>query len=250
MIGAGQPHHKAAREKGAAAPRGALHSTCLGGALIVTSTAVRNPPNFPNRPVSAQADDKSPHPAPSDAELVRAALGGEANAFDDLVRRYQRQATAVSYRLLNHREDAMEVVQEAFLKAFDRLKSLQKPGRFGPWLLRIVNNLSLNRRRSRALRRTASLEAMTAGDGEHSYDRPEPTHVAPDAAASAEDIRRLIQRHLEDLPEMQRQALVLFSIEQMPQKRVAEILGCSVEAVKWHVFTARKKLKEKLKDVL
>ncbi len=63
-------------------------------------------------------------------------------------------------------------------------------------------------------------------------------------------MRRLIGESIEELPEMQRQALVLFSIAELPQKEVASMLGCSVEAVKWHVFTARKKLKDKLKDYL
>lgn len=201
------------------------------------------PPSEPVAGLEAQG--------PDDGELVRLARKGQLKAFDQLVGRYQRQATAVAYRLLNNMDDAMEIVQDAFLNAYDKLESLSQASRFGPWFLRIVSNLALNRRRARMLRKASSLDAVDDED----QDRPEAyladeKQEGPEAAASTKDVQRLISRALEELPEMQRQALVLFSIENRPQKEVAEILGCSVEAVKWHVFTARKKLKDKLRDYL
>jgi RNA polymerase sigma-70 factor, ECF subfamily len=190
-------------------------------------------------------------PRADDGDLVRAARKGELAAFDLLVERYQRQATAVAFRLLNNLDDAMETVQDAFLNAYGKIGSLSDESRFGPWLLRIVSNLSLNRRRSRMLRRTASLETVEGEAEDRSeLNLPDAAAVDPQEAASAQDVQRLIDQAMDELPEMQRQALVLFSIEKMPQKEVADILGCSVEAVKWHVFTARKKLKDKLKDYL
>ena len=187
---------------------------------------------------------------PGDGELVRSARRGDLAAFENLVERYQRQATAVSYRLLNNREDAMDVVQDAFLKAFDKLDSLSQPARFGPWLMRIVSNLSLNFRRSRALRKTESLDSPE-DDAAHGRDnRPDPTAAGPAEQASADEVSRLLDEAIARLPDMQRQALVLFAIEKLPQKEIAGMLGCSVEAVKWHVFTARKKLKEQFKDYL
>ncbi|HUT00983.1 MAG TPA: RNA polymerase sigma factor [Phycisphaerae bacterium] len=187
---------------------------------------------------------------PADGELVRAARRGELTAFEVLVERYQRQATAVAYRLLSSREDAMDVVQDAFLKAYDRLETLSQPGRFGAWLMRIVSNLSLNFRRARALRRMDSLEAPGDDDSWGGVNRPDPVAPDPAAEASAGEMKLLLARAIEALPEMQRQALVLFSIEKLPQKEIADMLGCSVEAVKWHVFAARKKLKEQFKDYL
>jgi len=199
--------------------------------------------------VSEPEEQPGGRPAAEDAELVRAARRGELSAFERLVERYQRRATAVAYRLLNSRDDAMDVVQDAFLKAHTRLATLAEPGRFGSWLLRIVSNLSLNLRRSRALRKAEPLEADD--DREHGQlNRPDPAAVSPSAAASAGELGERLARAVEALPEMQRQALVLFSIEKLPQKQVAEMLGCSVEAVKWHVFTARKKLKEQFREYL
>ncbi len=186
-----------------------------------------------------------------DGRLVKAVLRGEMAAFEVLVSRYQRQATAVAYRLLNNRDDAMEIVQDAFLKAYDRLDTLSKAERFRPWLMRIVSNLALNRRRGRALRKAASLEAMREGDdGRGELNRPDTHMPTPAQEAEASDLANRLAGEIEKLPEVQRKALLLFSVSKLPQAEVAEILETSVEAVKWHVFSARKKLKEALKDEL
>ena len=172
-------------------------------------------------------------------------------AFDELVRRYQRRAVAVAYSLLNHRDDAMEVAQEAFLKAYEKLNTLSEPGRFGHWLMRIVSNLALNRRRARALRKGESLQYAPPNGSERSaMSRPDKRAPSPLEAASAGELREQIRREIDSLPDVQRQTLVLFSLSGLPQQEVAEILGISVEAVKWNVFMARKKLKDKLKDYL
>jgi len=211
----------------------------------------RNSPNLRVEAVSGNKDSWFVDgQGPGDGELVRSAKRGDLGAFEILVERYQRQATAASYRLLNNREDAMDVVQDSFLKAFDKLDTLSQPSRFGPWLMRIVSNLSLNFRRSRALRKTDPLDnpdedAAHARDGQQDLSMPDPL-----AQVSAKEVGKLLDEAIRRLPDMQRQALVLFSIEKLPQKEIAEMLGCSVEAVKWHVFTARKKLKEQFKDFL
>src|SRR5215208_1483986 len=95
--------------------------------------------------------------APTDGQLVSKAIDGDRTAFDSLIVRYQRQAVAVSYRLLGNTQDALEVTQDAFLKAFTSLSTLQKPEAFGGWLMRIVSNLSLNYRRSRKTRQQMPL---------------------------------------------------------------------------------------------
>ncbi|MFP4354569.1 MAG: RNA polymerase sigma factor [Phycisphaerae bacterium] len=186
----------------------------------------------------------------SDGDLVKAVLRGELSAFDELVRRYQRQAVAVAYRKLNNREDALEISQDAMLKAYDKLDSLHNHDRFGSWLLRIVSNLSLNRRRSRALRKTASLDIENPDSGRNEINLPDSSQAQPDQQVTGQELRGLIAEKIEQLPEKQQQALVLFSLQKMPQKEVAEIMGISVEAVKWHVFTARKKLKDELQQYL
>jgi len=202
----------------------------------------------PNRDPSSQG--------PSDGQLVEQTIAGNRKAFDVLIRRYQRQAVAVSYRLLGNSSDSLEVTQDAFLKAFTSLSTLQKPEAFGGWLMRIVSNLSLNYRRSRKTRTAVPLgEVLGPQTGEQTE-----THGGGSEwmASSADPVRGLegkelgakLKEALAQLPEKQRQAIVLFTIDELPQKEVAQQLNCSVEAVKWHVFQGRKKLRELLKEHL
>ena len=191
---------------------------------------------------------------PSDAELVRQTCAGQRSAFDELIERYQRRATSVAYRLLGDLHDALEVCQEAFVRAYQNLDSLEDQQRFGSWLLRIVTNLSLNFRRSRAaIARKAAFDDCL-NDGETARDEqiaaPDYSDERPEARSAAAELSLLVQKAIADLPDQQKTALVLFSIEQLPQKEVASIMGCSVEAVKWHVFQARKKMREALAPYL
>jgi RNA polymerase sigma-70 factor, ECF subfamily len=197
-----------------------------------------------------------PAPSPTDGALVEQVLGGRREAFDELVGRYQRQAVAVSYRLLGSSHDALEVTQDAFLKAFSSLATLQKPEAFGGWLMRIVSNLSLNYRRSRKTRQsqlplddllgaTEGGQSDAAGGSDWMAQSGDPVR-----RLESEEMGRRLQKALQELPEKQRMAIVLFAIEGRPQKEVAETLECSVEAVKWHVFQGRKKLKDLLKGYL
>ena len=201
----------------------------------------------------SQAQPAEPETGPPDGELVRRSLGGDRPAFDELIRRYQRQAVAVSYRLLGSNHDALEVTQDAFLKAFASLSTLQKPDAFGGWLMRIVSNLSLNYRRSRKTRRQLPLDDLLgptdAGQTDSAGGGSEWMAGSGDPVRKLEsqEMGQRLQEALKQLPEKQRLAIVMFTIEELPQKQVAEALDCSVEAVKWHVFQGRKKLKELLK---
>lgn len=188
---------------------------------------------------------------PQDAELVRQTLAGRPAAFDELIERYQRRATTVAYRLLGDLHDALEVCQEGFVRAYRNLATLEDAERFGAWLLRIVTNVALNFRRGRRPR--LSFEDCLCGADEPAAERvPDRAHSdeRPGARLGAAELEAQIQAGLATLPPTQRTALVLFSMEQLPQKDVAEILGCSIEAVKWHVFQARKKMKTHLADWL
>lgn len=185
--------------------------------------------------------------------LVERAQLGDADAFADLVRRYQRRAVSVAFRLLNNAEDAADVSQDAFVRAYRSLPQLDDAGRFGPWFMRTVTNLSLNFRRGRKSRMAVSLDDVEQATGSlrspvsgrplaevrHAADGPLP-----------EELQTLVNDAMAALPDKQRLALILFSVEGMPQKEVAEILECSIELVKWNVFQARKKLREVLAEYL
>jgi RNA polymerase sigma-70 factor (ECF subfamily) len=190
--------------------------------------------------------------APSDGHLVRETLAGRRDSFDLLIKRYQRQAMAVSIRLLNNPHDAAEVTQDAFLKAFNSLKTLEKPDAFGGWLMRIVNNLSLNYRRARKTRSQLPLDDLLGPieAGEDAGSEWMSKTAQPLRTLESRELGARLKEALLELPEKQRQAIMLFTMEDMPQKEIAEQLDCSVEAVKWYVFQGRKKLKELLKGYL
>ncbi len=200
-----------------------------------------------NEPVDRASEELT-----EDALLVGLVIDGHTDAFDVLVRRHQRRVMAIAYRLLGHAEDASDVAQDAFIRAYRRLGQLSDARRFGPWLSRIVTNLALNYRRSRGASPTeawdemteaaASLDATPAGSAGSDF--------GPGGRAVAAELRQSARVAIEALPEKQRVALVLSSIEGVPQKEIAEILGCSVELVKWNVFQARKTLKNSLSRFL
>ena len=200
------------------------------------------------------------NPGAEDADCVARSLAGDAGGFEQLVRKYQRQAVVVSYRLLGNHDDARDVAQDAFVKAFRSLDTLERPAAFGGWLLRIVTNLSLNYRRGRKLRLSQSIDGPVGDQlgSPHAPDRPMRGHGSdslaqngdPRRAAEGRELGDALQAALMKLPDKQRQALVMFTVQEMPQKEVAEALGCSVEAVKWHVFQGRKRLRELLKSAM
>lgn len=188
-----------------------------------------------------------------EVDLVRRAQHGDTAAFTQLVRRYQRRAVSVAYRLLNNIEDASDVSQDAFVRAFRHISQLGDPNRFGPWLMRIVSNLSLNFRRARGMRAAASLDEPLGDSAEDRIGLVGERLMARDGEetdAVPTELRDAIGKAVSMLPEKQRLALILFSVEGMPQKDVAEILECSIELVKWNVFQARKKLKDLLAEFL
>lgn len=202
---------------------------------------------------SSELDTEVDESAASEMNLVRRAQGGDADAFADLVRLYQRRAVSVAYRLVGNVEDASDVSQDAFVRAFRCLDQLDDPARFGPWLMRIVSNQSLNFRRSRSSRAAASLDDMIGDPGE--ARRPATgmklaTDEGDETGPLPVELHDEISQALATLPDKQRLALVLFSVEGMPQKEVAEVLECSIELVKWNVFQARKKLKGLLQEYL
>lgn len=182
-----------------------------------------------------------------DADDVGRTLSGDLTAYDRLIERYQRRAVAVSYRLLGKMDDAMDVAQDAFLRAFKSLATLEQAERFGPWLMRIVSNLSLNFRRARKPQLS-----LSAGDDNEDLELEgrKGTHDSPLEVMKTGEAESAITKAIESLPEKQRLALVLFAIEEVPQKEVAEILECSVEMVKWNVFQARKTLKKLLAEFI
>ena len=190
--------------------------------------------------------------AAQDAEAVSRTLAGDLTAFDPLIERYQRRAVAVAYRLLGNINDAMDVCQDAYVRAFRSLASIQDPQRFGSWLMRIVSNLALNYRRDRKQMLSLAMDDDGPGisAGGLADERTLEGGSAGGDSLQTSELEQAINKAIGQLPEKQRLALILFVIEGLPQKEVAEILDCSLELVKWNVFQARKTLKDKLAEFL
>jgi len=187
-------------------------------------------------------------------EQVQAAMSGDRDAFNRLVERYQRQAVAVASRMLGNIDDGLEVAQEAFIRAFQALEQLKEPARFKSWLMRIVVNRALNFRRDRSKYATVSLSDSYASEQDDEAMSQEQLVEGKEPLAQenleAAEMAEAMQKAIDELPENLRTALILFSLEKLPQKEIADIMKCSLQTVKWNVFEARKRLRVRLKNML
>jgi RNA polymerase sigma-70 factor, ECF subfamily len=181
----------------------------------------------------APAADLSPL---DDRALVDACLAGRREAFDEIVLRHRRAVYRLCYRFVGNHEDATDLAQEAFLRAYRALRSFKGDSAVGTWLHRIAVNLSLNAVAGRARRAETRRESA------------EPVASEPDglsravAAERAARVRAAIGR----LPPRQRATLVLRVYQEMPHQEIAELLGSSVGAVKANFFHALNNLKRLL----
>jgi RNA polymerase sigma-70 factor (ECF subfamily) len=171
--------------------------------------------------------------------LVKRARGGEGEAFGELVRLFEAQALSVALRVLGHPEDARDVVQEGFLRAFRYLRSYRLDRPFRAWLLRIVLHEALDSRRH-ASRRFAGEAAPESGP------RAEPP--GQERGLLAAETRRTLEGLLRELSPRERAAFVLRDVEGWPTAEVAEALGCRQVTVRRHLSLARRRLRQLLRS--
>jgi RNA polymerase sigma-70 factor (ECF subfamily) len=188
--------------------------------------------------------------APGDAALVDRARAGEAAAFEALVKRHQGAAFALAYQMVRHREDAQDIAQEAFVRAFRGLRDFQGQAAFKTWLHRIVVNLALDALRRRVRQPAAPYDdAREPGDEarEEAGTRPDEN---PDRALQARETREAIRMALEELPAPQRAALLLREVEGLSYQEIAEVLECALGTVMSRLHYARRRLQERLRPLL
>ena len=173
--------------------------------------------------------------------LVKASQAGDRGSFDELVALYQRRAMQVAVRMLSDADEAAEAVQNGFVKAYLSIDKLKEPKRFEAWFFRIIANTAISQRRA-AKNRAEKIKI--AGN------RESKKVFTPEEKEAGKELKEAIQRAMLKLSKKQAQAIALFGIEDLPRDEVAEIMGCSAEAVKWHIFKARQKLKVLLKEYL
>jgi RNA polymerase sigma-70 factor (ECF subfamily) len=177
--------------------------------------------------------------------LLRRAAAGDREALDELFRRYRQPAYRVAFRLLGNEADALDAIQEGFVKALIHLQSFQGRSSFKTWLLRVVSNAALDLGRQRGRREAVRLEALDGGDG----SIPQ-LLSADDSAAGLEraDLRRVLDRALATLSEAQRQTFVLHADAGLSYREVADTLGISIGTVMSRLYYARQKLRAYLSE--
>jgi RNA polymerase sigma-70 factor (ECF subfamily) len=183
-------------------------------------------------------------PIPSDAALLERFAAGDRSALDDLFRRYRMVAYRVAYRLLGREADALDAVQDGFVKTLRHLDRFRGHSSFKTWLLRIVSNAALDvgRQRKRDSR-------IPQSPTENPPDRFGPANLPPaDTELVRADLRQKIDSALARLPEVQRQTFVLHVDGGMSYREVADALGISIGTVMSRLFYARQKLKMLLAD--
>ncbi len=174
----------------------------------------------------------------SDADLVARAQEGDEVAFGELVRRHLDRAHAVAYRILRDREDARDVVQDGFVRAWKALPGFEGRSQFGTWLVRIITNLALNRAQRDRLRGAPSLD-----------DIGEVSAPADAGLGGGVALGRRVAEAIDGLPPVQRSTFILRFQEDLSVKETAERLGCSEGAVKASAFHAIRKLRTALGDL-
>ncbi len=180
-----------------------------------------------------------PSAPPSDEQLLARHAAGDRPALEELFRRYRQPAYRVAHRLLGNEADALDAVQEGFVKVLTHLPDFEGRSSFKTWLLRVVSNAALDLGRQRGRRSAAEPPAADA----RSDDTGPLVWDDPAVGLQRADLRRQIDAALARLPEPQRQTFVLHVDADLSYREVAEALGISIGTVMSRLYYARQKLR-------
>ena len=191
-------------------------------------------------------ESKVGEPANDETILVDAARGGDVGAFEQLVKRYDRNVFRIAQHITQNREDAEDVVQDAFLKAFQNLGQFQGQSKFYTWLVRIAVNEALMRLRRRRPERMVSIDEDVKTE-----DDSIPREIAdwspnPDQLYNQGELNEILQKTIQGLPPSFRTVFILRDVEGLSTEETADALGLSVPAVKSRLLRARLQLRERL----
>jgi RNA polymerase sigma-70 factor (ECF subfamily) len=178
--------------------------------------------------------------------LVQAAKKGDLEAFSDLVRRYDRNIFRIAQHITHNEEDAQDVVQEAFLKAYQNLDQFQGNSKFYTWLVRIAVNEALMKLRRRRTDRTVSIDEDVETEEGTMQREVADWSPNPEQLYGQSELSDILKKTIQGLPPGFRMVFVLRDVEGLSTEETAEMLGLSIPAVKSRLLRARLQLRERL----
>ncbi|UCF78054.1 MAG: RNA polymerase sigma factor [Candidatus Eiseniibacteriota bacterium] len=170
--------------------------------------------------------------------LLKAFLDGNEAAFEELVKDSWERIYRTVMRIVRNHDDALDVMQDSFVKAFTRIRSFRRASSFATWLTSIAVREAINRAQRDRFRRAVSLHLLGK--------RPSPAGANPDALAERSAIRERVAQAIEALPPVQRAVFTMRFYEELKVREIAELLGSSEGAVKASYFHAVRKLRRNL----
>ncbi|MGQ0634573.1 MAG: sigma-70 family RNA polymerase sigma factor [Planctomycetaceae bacterium] len=185
--------------------------------------------------------------AKPDHELISESLRGQTHAFGELVVRYQNRLYNGLVHIVGSSEEARDVAQDAFVKAFQKLHTFGGRSAFYSWLFRIALNAAVSRQR-KLNRRPASIDSLRDRQGVEPVDQR--AENRPGFSLEASERQAAVQRALAQLPEEFRTVLILKEMDDLKYEEIAEVVGCPVGTVRSRIHRARAELREKLTVML
>jgi RNA polymerase sigma-70 factor (ECF subfamily) len=211
--------------------------------MIMTEPARRNAPR--------EEPQAQPVPEPVEEKvLVDRARNGDLAAYDDLVKRYQERIYATVYHMTSNHEDANDLAQEAFIKAFQALKSFKGGSSFYTWVYRIAVNKTINFLKQRKNRTQMSLDDLDF-NAEHDPDLVALiSDKTPRREVNLAELQEKLNEAMQKLSEPHRVVVTLHDVQGMSHEEIAKIMDCNIGTVRSRLFYARQQMQAYLSDYL
>lgn len=188
-------------------------------------------------------------PSPSDRILITRCQRGDVEAFNLLLQRYERVVFNFAYRLAGNYDDANDVAQEAFVRAYNAIHTFRGDAAFSTWIFRITTNVFLDEKKRRKNRNYTSLDEVVELEESSVGRQIEDPAPNPEEILTANERTQLIGRAVQSLPEHQRTMVVLYHVQHKAYEEIAQIMDLPIGTVKSRLNRARLALKDKLSEI-
>ncbi len=198
--------------------------------------------------VLAGENDAAEQEGPSDDELVLKSQQGDVHAFDQLVERYHSKIYGLTYNMTSNREDAEDLTQEIFIKAFEALPRFKGNSSFYTWLYRIGVNKTINYRKKRNRKRALSLDSFDQDIKMDEAYHDLTAKGSPLRSISLSELQIKLNEALQNLSEKHRTVVVMHDMQGIPHDEIAKVVGASVGTVRSRLFYARRQMQAELSE--